>query len=188
MITTAKILLLQILRNSVASIFIKILFGFLVLSFAIWGMGDIFSGAVFRSPVAEVGSIKITTQTVNDEYQREVNQLRELNITPNRSQQIAILNNVIQNLIIRAGFDAEAIHHGLTTSDEIIAKEIRSNKVFRGNLNSFDKSKFQQVLRANGISEEFYVEELRQDITRNQMLESFFSIIQIPKIVFYFTL
>ena len=39
--------MLRILRNSVASIFTKILLGFIMLSFAIWGMGDIFSGGLF---------------------------------------------------------------------------------------------------------------------------------------------
>ena len=55
-----------------------------MLSFALWGMGDIFSGGFFGNMVAEVGPIKIGAQQVGNEYQRELNRLRSMNAAQSR--------------------------------------------------------------------------------------------------------
>lgn len=173
--------MLQILRNSVASIFVKVLFGLLVLSFAIWGMGDVFTGGLFGNTVAEVGPIKIGAQQVGNEYQRELNRLRRMNIDPERARQMGLLDRVVQNMVSRASFDAEVFEHGLTASDANIAEDIRSNPAFRSGVGTFDRIQFERLLRANGMTEDMYVAELRQDIARNQALDSISTTIQVPK-------
>ena len=49
--------MLQTLRKSVGSFVIKILFGLLVLSFAVWGIGDTFFFGGASNTVAEVGIV-----------------------------------------------------------------------------------------------------------------------------------
>lgn len=154
-----------------------------MLSFAIWGMGDIFSGGFFGNTVAEVGPVKIGAQQVGNEYQRELNRLRSMNVDAEQARQMGLLDRVVQNMVSRASFDAEAVERGLTASDDAIIEEIRSNPAFRGNLGSFDRILFEQIIRANGLTEEMYVAELRQDIARNQALDSISSTIQVPKSV-----
>ena len=173
--------MLQVLRNSVGSIFVKVLFGLLVLSFAIWGMGDVFTGGLFGNTVVEVGPIKIGTQQVGNEYQRELNRLRRMNIDPERARQLGLLDRVVQNMVSRASFDAEVIERRLTASDANIAEDIRSNPAFRGGLGTFDRIQFEQVLRANGMTEDMYVAELRQGIARDQALDSISTTIRVPK-------
>ena len=173
--------MLQVLRNSVASIFVKILFGFLVLSFAMWGMGDIFSGGFFGNTVAEVGPLKISAQQVGNEYQRELNRLRSMNVDAEQARRMGLLDRVVQNMISRASFDAEAVERGLTASDDTIVKGIRSNPAFHGNLGSFDRIQFENLLHTHGITEEAYVGEVRQEIARNHALDSISSTIQVPK-------
>lgn len=173
--------MLQILRNSVGSIFVKVLFVLLVLSFAVWGMGDIFSGGFFGNTVAEVGRVKITAPQIHNEYQQELNRLRRMNINAEQARQMGLLDRVVQNMVSRASFDAEAMERGLTASDANIAREIRSNPTFRGGIGSFDRIQFERILRSNGLTEDMYVEQLRQDIARNQALESISTTIQVPK-------
>ena len=173
--------MLQTLRNSVGSIFVKVLFGLLVMSFAVWGMGDIFTGGLFGGTVAEVGPIKIGTQQVSNEYKRELNRLRRMNVDPERARQFGLMDRVVQNMVSRASFDAEVFERRLTASDANIAEDIRSNPAFRGGLGAFDRIQFEQLLRANGMTEDMYVVELRQDIARNQALDSISTTIQVPK-------
>ena len=52
--------MLQLIRGKVGSWFIKILFVFLILSFAVWGIGDLFRGGGVRATVATVGDERIT--------------------------------------------------------------------------------------------------------------------------------
>ena len=47
--------MLQFIRSKVTSIFIKVLFGILILSFAIWGIGDIFLGNKDGEAVISIG-------------------------------------------------------------------------------------------------------------------------------------
>ena len=54
--------MLQTLRNSVGSFVIKILFGLLVLSFAVWGIGDTFFFGGASNTVAEVGDREISVR------------------------------------------------------------------------------------------------------------------------------
>jgi len=177
--------MLQVLRNSVASIFAKILFGLLVLSFAIWGMGDIFSGGFFGNTVAKVGDVKIGANEVGLEFQREINNLRRrgMDIDTERARQIGLLDRVVDTMVSRAGFDAEVMDLGLTASDAVVAEQIRTNPAFRGNLGSFDRIQFEQLLRANGLTEETYVADLRRDIARNQALDSISTTVQVPKTI-----
>ena len=46
-------------RKSIAKVLIFVLFGLLILSFAVWGIGDIFRGPGQSTSVAEVGTITI---------------------------------------------------------------------------------------------------------------------------------
>ena len=63
--------MLQALRRQTGSWIVKILLGFLILSFAVWGINDIFLGE--RDPVvAEVGGVKITSSQLNREFRREL--------------------------------------------------------------------------------------------------------------------
>ena len=77
--------MLQILRNSVASIFTKALLGLIMISFAVWGMGDVFGGGFFGNTVAEVGSVKINANDIHNQYQRELDRLRRMNIDLGKS-------------------------------------------------------------------------------------------------------
>ena len=147
--------MLQILRNSVASIFTKALLGLIMISFAVWGMGDVFGGGFFGNTVAEVGSVKINANDIHNQYQRELDRLRRMNIDTERArQQLGVQDQVVQSLVNEASFDAEAIDLGLTASDATIATQIRADPTFRGNLGTFDRIQYEQMLRASGFTEE----------------------------------
>ena len=164
--------MLQLLRNSVASIFVKVFVGLIVLSFAIWGIdSSIFSGFL-SDTVAKVGKLKISTQEVGQQYQRELNNMRSRNLDPANARQMGVLEQVVQSMVSRAVFSVQARELGFTASDEDIARFIRRNPNFRNNLGKFDRLQFDQLLRSNGLTEEGYVAELRQDLAVGQLLDS----------------
>ena len=69
--------MLQALRERASSWVIKILLGLLVLSFAIWGINDIFLGE--RDPaVAEIADVKIPKSRAEEAIREEINRLRPL--------------------------------------------------------------------------------------------------------------
>src|SRR3954467_11806287 len=79
---------------------ITVMFGFLIVSFAIWGIGDIFrqSGP---SIVAPVGSTKISPETVRPAYQTELQRMSRQfrrNITPEQARLLGLDRQVLTRL------------------------------------------------------------------------------------------
>ena len=69
--------MLDSIRRGASSWIIKILLGLLILSFAVWGIGDIFVGGGVNPTVATVGDQKITTSQLLENYQRDVNDMSQ---------------------------------------------------------------------------------------------------------------
>ena len=102
-----------------------------------------------------------------------------MNVNTEQARQMGLLDRVVQNMVSRASFDAEALD-GLTASDETIVRNTLQSGI-SWQFGSFDRILFEQIIRSNGLTEEMYVAELRQDIARNQALDSISTTIQVPK-------
>ena len=63
--------MLNALRKGVGSWVAKIFLGVLILSFGVWGIGDIFRGGK-QAVLATIGGTKITNSELNAAYRREV--------------------------------------------------------------------------------------------------------------------
>ena len=99
-----------------------------MVSFAVWGMGDVFGGGFFGNTVAEVGSVKISANDVSNQYKRELDRLRRMNIDSNRARQLGVRDRVIQSMVNEASFDAEAVKLGFVT-EEIFDKIVQPQKM-----------------------------------------------------------
>src|ERR1700737_513146 len=100
--------------------------GFLVISFAIWGIGDIFRG-FGRSTVAKIGRTEITVEQFrvlyNDRLQQYARQLgRPIGVDQARA--LGLDRLVISQLVSEIVLDERARTLGLNLSDAEGAKQI----------------------------------------------------------------
>lgn len=63
--------MLQAIRERAGSVIVKVLFGLLILSFAVWGIGDIFRRGGGETTVVEVGDRKISADQLREAYGAE---------------------------------------------------------------------------------------------------------------------
>lgn len=164
--------MLTALKAQASSWIVKILFALLILTFGIWGIGDIFRVGGRDTAVAEVGPEKISGQEFLREFRAEVNRLQPLfggRLESEQARQLGLADQVLANLVARALFDVHAADIGLAVSDEQIAQHIRDDSAFRSEQGQFDRLRFDLVLRQNGLTEAGYVERLRRDIAREQL-------------------
>src|SRR3989442_2835502 len=81
--------------------------GFLVISFAIWGIGDIFRG-FGRSTFAKIGNTEITIETFrqlyNDRLRQVSNQLRR-QISLEQGRQLGLHRQIVSQVIAQAVLD-----------------------------------------------------------------------------------
>jgi len=148
-----------------------LLMGGLTLSFVVWGIADVFTGGT-SAGVAEVGSTEIGQQEFQRLYRNFVrNQGQQMGteITPDMAQKMGLPQVALQQVISRTALDNEADRLGLTTPNADLAQNVRSMAAFRGPLGTFDRPTFMQALQTAGYSEDQFLAEVRQDMTRDQL-------------------
>jgi peptidyl-prolyl cis-trans isomerase D len=167
--------MLEAIRKHTGGIVVKALMGLLILSFAIWGIGDIGMGGGSSSVAATVGDEEISRNRLRNEVQRRLTEFRKLTgqtLTEEQTRSMGInratLNQLIDTTLISQG----AGKLGITISNDQVAVAIRENKQFRSELGSFDRTRFTQAMNNLGLSETGYVQLLRGDMERNQFVSS----------------
>lgn len=164
--------MLQKMRSSTGSWFAKGILGLLVLSFLGWGIADYTTGGGASNVVAEVGDREISYSEFANAYQRLLRDQGLNAVDPDVARQLQLGEAVVQSLAERALFEAEALSNGLTASDGMVRRAIEGAEEFTGITGEFSRQRFSDTLRQNGYTEEVYVEFLRMEIARNQLLDA----------------
>jgi peptidyl-prolyl cis-trans isomerase D len=169
-------------KSWVGRVVVTILFGFLIMSFAVWGIGDIFRGQV-RTQVATVGKQEITAEAYRTAYQNEYQSLirrTRQTITPDQARALGLDRNVLARLVTEAALDQRARELKLTVADGQIVDTIQTDPNFKGPSGQFDRAQFTDLLRSNGISETQYVRDQRAVLTRLQLAEAISGDLPVP--------
>jgi peptidyl-prolyl cis-trans isomerase D len=164
--------MLNSLRKGAGSLPAKIFFGALVASFAVWGVGDVFNQGGRDEMVAEIGDSQISSRVFADSYRRQLNALSQLNISAEQAQGLGLHRRLLDTLISQRLYNLQARDLGIYVSDRALNAEIRSQAAFRDEFGQFDRGRFQSALLRDGRSEGAFVDELRHEIHREQVIDS----------------
>ena len=171
--------MLQFIRSQVAGIFAKVLFFLLIASFAVWGIGDIFTGDRGGQAVIEVDDVRITGVEVEAQYRRARNAM-SLPVDLPDGLIDTVIDQVVEGMVEESLFAAEANALGITVSDAMIAARIRETPAFRDQLGNFDPNAFQRALLNANLSEEGFVTILRTEMLRQQLAEAVLAGVRVP--------
>jgi peptidyl-prolyl cis-trans isomerase D len=164
--------MLDKLRKSLGRIVMSFLFGMLILSFAIWGIGDIFRGSTQDTAVAEVGGSEIDVQFFNQHLRRDINRLQNQfggRIELEQIRALGIVERLLRDLISGTLLDEQASNMGMVISQDQLKERIVSQPMFQDEAGNFDRAIFDQALQYSNMSEEFYVLALERDLMREQL-------------------
>lgn len=178
--------MLDALRKAAGTLVAKILFGLLVISFAIWGIGDIFRRGGFAVVIAEVGNQRITADEFKNEYDRYIQQLRPMfggELDREKANQLGLQPQVLQRLIGQALFDQAVEDLHIAVSNQVIKANIMSDPNLQGPGGKFDPLAFRQMLSSSGYSEEGFVEAISREISRSELTGSVRATGYAPKIM-----
>jgi peptidyl-prolyl cis-trans isomerase D len=170
-------------QSWVGKVLVGIMFTFLILSFAIWGIGDIFKGGYGRNIAAKVGSTDVTIEQLRTSYQNEIQRLtrqERRGVTPEAARARGIDRQVFSRLISEAAFDEEARKQGLAVSDAMIAETIMTDRSFQDASGTFRRNIFEEAMRNNGLTERGYVQDQRAATRRNHVSEAVSGDIAVP--------
>jgi peptidyl-prolyl cis-trans isomerase D len=157
--------------------------GLLTISFAIWGIGDIFKG-FGQSTVAKIGGSEITTEQFRQTYNTRLQDIgRQIGrpITPDQARALGFEQQIIGQLIAETALDVRARQLRLGLSDAEIARSIAQDPAFRGPTGQFDRTIFDYRIRQAGYTEPRYVAERRRLSGRRQIITAVSAGVTTPK-------
>ncbi len=144
----------------------------LVVSFAIWGIGDIFRG-FGRSSLAKIGHTEVTIeqfrQLYNERLQNFGRQIGRV-ITLEQARTLGIDRQITQQIFSEILLDERVRELRPGVSDAEIAKRIMQDPSFQGPSGQFDRQRFEQLIRSAGFTEQRFVAEQRRNILRGQLV------------------
>jgi peptidyl-prolyl cis-trans isomerase D len=171
--------------NWLGKIVMATVMGVLIVSFAVWGIADIFKG-FGQSSLAKVGKIEITTEQFRQIYTEKLQQLGRSFGRPLTSEQaraFGLDRQVLRQTIAEAALDEEARRMGLAQSQEETMRLIYNDPNFQGLGGKFDPQRFQATIRQFGFTEQRYLSEQRRVGLRRQIAGTVSAGLEAPKVM-----
>jgi peptidyl-prolyl cis-trans isomerase D len=160
-----------------------VVMGFLIVSFGIWGIADIFRG-FGQSTLAKVGHTDISINEFRQIYTDKLQQLgRQFGrpLTQDQARAFGLDRQTLQQTIAEAAFNEEARRLGLGQSDADTMRIIYSDPNFKGVTGSFDPQRFQGIIRQLGYTETRYLADQRRLSLRRQLAGTLAAGLEPPK-------
>jgi peptidyl-prolyl cis-trans isomerase D len=170
--------MLRGIRNATSNWFGKaimsVVMGVLIISFGVWGIGDIFRG-FGQSTLAKIGKTEISIEQFRQLYTDRLQQIsRQIGrpLAPDQARAFGIDRQVLQQVIAETTLDESARNLGLRQSTDEVMKSITNDPNFKGANGAFDPARFAQIIRQFNYSEQRYIAEQKRNALRRQLVGS----------------
>jgi len=172
------------MRNKAGSWVAKILAFFLILSFAVWGIGDVVRGPVSGDVIAEVGGTEISRTELSNQVKSLVSVMRRQlggNFDAQQATQLGLVDQTVDRLVNSRLLHLDAQNLGLDAGEELIRRTIFDDQHFQTRGGKFDSLAFKRFLRQEDLTEVRYIDLLRQEIVQRQITNALRSSSHLPK-------
>ena len=163
--------MLKSMRSSAKSAPMKIFLVMLAIGFAMWGIDDVFRNVGSNDAAIKAGDYEISALEAAQDFDRT---RRAYLPGANNAEAIGqgLLGDVLNGLVRRAVYAAEAERLGLTVTRDMEKEYIASEPAFKDQNGQFNLLRFQDALNRAGLNEESYIEYIRQDLNSGQLLSA----------------
>ncbi len=152
--------------------FVQILLALITLPFAFWGIDSYFKDAASTDEVARVGSSKITLQQLDVAMRERADQIRsrqggtvDAKLFESAQFRQSVLNELVEQRLLLV----ESERLGLVANDVVLRDLIAQIPAFQEN-GKFSPTKYEQVLRAQGMNPTTFEQNLRRDLTQQMLI------------------
>lgn len=181
--------MLHFMRNLTSSwigrTLLSVVMGFIMLSFVVWGIGDVFRGFGSNS-LAKVGSKEITPAAFKrgfDQQLQAAQQQARRNITADEARRAGLDRLALNKMISDSALDQKAAALSLGMSNDSVAKIIGEDPAFKSISGVFDKKRFDDAMRNSGYSEAEFVNEERRTYLRREIATSLAAEPKVPDVL-----
>ncbi len=163
--------MLNQMRNGATGFVVKVLMVLLIMSFALWGIGDSIVRSGGSTNLAKVNGDPIEMA----EYQKQIEILRRrfgASFTPQLLRELNLYELTLSEMVNRRLTELEASRLGLHIDDDTLADIIRQTKAYYNARGIFDKAVFSEVARQYGMSDNEFIERYRNDLAADLVATS----------------
>ena len=174
--------MLDALRRGSTGWVAKILFAILVLSFAVWGVADVFTG-FGRGSLAKVGEQEIRVEDFQRQLQNELQVISRQSgrrLTMEEARSAGLDNRVLAQLMAWAAVEQHAFNLDLALSNQTLVEQLKVDPAFKGPDDKFSSLTFENVLNQMGLSERGFLNLRRRDEVREQLTTALVNSIAVP--------
>ncbi len=166
--------MLQVFRDHAHKWFIKVLLSIIVISFGLWGIGDVIYKFFTHRPVVTVGKHSISHEELSHHMQKEtarINNLTKGKLTNQQLKSLGLHKSVINRLVSQLVLGEELERMNLGISDEVLKDQIHAMQTFQLE-GKFDENKFLSALHDQSMSERTFLKEARNSMLTQQLVTS----------------
>lgn len=172
-------------QNWIGRSIMAVVMGVIVVSFAIWGVGDVFRGMT-ASRLAKVGSGEVTVDAYRSAYQNELRRIQQRlrrAITNEEARRAGLDLQVMERLVTEVALDQKAKALGLAASDETTQKLLAGEKALQGPDGKFDAERFKQIANDSGMTERGFVTSQKSAYLRKLLTDVVIAGVEPPKLM-----
>jgi peptidyl-prolyl cis-trans isomerase D len=176
--------MLQTMRHLAQSWVFKALMLFLVVSFGIWGIGDIFRGNPLQRSVAKAGKLAISEATLDEAFRKSLARARQVmgpELTDQQAKQMGIYDQTLNELVERAEVEQQVDRLGIKVSDREFLDQVAAMPEFRDKDGKFNQSLFRQMAMQMDLSERAFIDQSRKEMAQQQLLTALRNQPKIPQ-------
>jgi peptidyl-prolyl cis-trans isomerase D len=177
--------MLEALRQGATGWIAKILLMLLILSFAVWGIADVFTG-FSRGSVAKVGAADITPDEYSRVLQNELNGLSQeygKRISMEDARREGVDRFVLNKLIGQAALREHARSLNLGLSQDDVVTRLKNDSDFAGPDGKFSRQGFEDLLSALNLTEAKFLQLRKDDELRQQLSSAVLAATVTPKAI-----
>ena len=170
-------------RKYARFIILFVMFSMLIISFGLWGIGDMLRVGGRSNEVAHVGGTHIpvygwlggTSVSVEEVRQRFNLQLEQIQRQtgqrpePEQALRYGLHIRALEDVVQRAVIDNAMQQYGLVVGNAEVQSVIAKNPSFQGIGGTFDKQRYLSLLQQARITEAQYVADVRREIASAQL-------------------
>ncbi|HZP98019.1 MAG TPA: peptidyl-prolyl cis-trans isomerase [Reyranella sp.] len=159
------------------------LMSMLIISFGLWGIGDMLRFGGRTNEVAHVGGthiplygwfggVSVSVEEVKDRFNRQLEQIqRQTGQRPETDQAMryGLHLRALDDVVQRAVIDNAIRDFGLSISDAEVRATIAKNPSFQGAGGGFDEARYRSLLQQARVPEADYVADVRREIATVQL-------------------
>ncbi len=178
--------MLQSIRELSKTWIFKGLMTLLVVSFGIWGVGDMFRTHPGQRVVARVGKVEIPVQELEFRFQQGLAEARNVfgkDLTPSEARRIGVLDRTLNVMVNEYAFDQAIKKMGLNLDETVAFRWIAKQPEFKDRDGKFNTRLWKELVGKTGLAEKAFLDQERRRILRDLLVKTLISNTEPPQLL-----